>query len=431
MSSSSLRPRPWRAWWACLLTVLVLLTGLPRETLALEGVRDDAARTGAGAARGDERSADEQRSVHQRSVDAPITSGRLELPHLPVDFETRDGGWIHLAYPKELSHWVTPLLDEAITFRELARARLGADVRKKVHVRLGADPAQMAELAPIDAPYPKYAVGVAYSRAGLVLLTEEPLHPASDHDLLAVLRHELAHVALHDAVGGRHVPLWFNEGVAIHLARENAFARTRTLWTATVSGNLISLRDLDQRFPSDIVGTPLAYAQSADVVRFLLRQQDEERFSLLVRRVARGQSFDRALYDSYGLDLYGLELQWQQDVNSRYSLWPILLSGSMVWAGAVVLVVVAWRRNRRRMRITLARWAREEAREDARLRLLRELQATKASAEQPQAALPASSSQSTRSTVDAPPTELMVPPSARRDSPVPQVEHDGRWHTLH
>src|SRR5690606_31576156 len=152
----------------------------------------------------------------------------------------------------------------------------------------------------------------------------------SEHDLRAVLRHELAHVALHDATHGHHVPLWFNEGFAIHLARENSFARTRTLWTAAVSGNLIGLPDLDQRFPNDIVGVPLAYAQAADVVRYLLRQEDEERFSLLVQRVGRGQEFDRALHDSYGMDLYNLELNWRADVEDRYSLWPLLLSGSMI-----------------------------------------------------------------------------------------------------
>lgn len=384
------------------------MTGLPREALALEGVREDVPAEAAG-----------ESSARPRSVDAPVTSVKLELAPLPADFETRDGGWIQLAYPRDLEHWAAPLLEEANAFREMARARFGADVLGRVQVRLGVDPAQMAELAPVNAPYPKYAVGVAYSRAGLVLLTAEPLHPASDHDLRAVLRHELAHVALHDALGGRHVPLWFNEGVAIHLARENAFARTRALWTATVSGNLISLRDLDARFPSDIVGVPLAYAQAADVVRFLLRQQDEERFSLLIRRVARGQSFDRALYDAYGMDLYGLELQWHEDVDSRYSLWPVLLSGSMIWGGAVVLVVVAWRRNRKRMRETLARWAKDEAREDARReRLLREIAAEKARVEEPQAAAPTDSA------------EIVMPPP-RRDTPVPQVEHDGRWHTLH
>jgi hypothetical protein len=243
------------------------------------------------------------------------------------------------------------------------------------------------------------------------------LHPAADHDLRAVLRHELAHVALHEALDGQHVPLWFNEGFAIHLARENGFARSRTLWTAAVAGNLIALSDLDARFPSDIVGVPLAYAQAADVVRFLLREQDEARFELLIERVRRGQSFDRALYDSYGMDVYNLEQNWRADVDQRYSLWPVLLSGTMIWGGAALLIVVAWRRKRTRAKATLARWTREEGIEDARLTLLQELReahARQAEAEEP-----------------------IVPPilpavaSKPPDPVVPRIEHDGRWHTLH
>jgi hypothetical protein len=358
-----------------------------------------------------------------RSVDAPATFGRtLQLPDLPGDFDTREEGWLQLAYPTELSHWADALTKEANQFRALARDRLGSAVLSRVQVRLARDPSQMATLAPIDAPYPKYAVGVAYSATGLVLLTEEPLHPASEHDLRGVLRHELAHVALHDALQGHHVPLWFNEGFAIHFARENGFARTRTLWTAAVSGNLLNLPELDDRFPNDIVGVPLAYAQAADVVRYLLRQEDEARFLGLVQRVGRGQGFERALHDSYGMDLYNLELNWRSDVEDRYSLWPVLLSGTVIWGGASVLIVVAWRRKKRQARATLAQWTREEALEDARLGLLKELARERARAEE----IAAQAREKQES--DALPTPL---PGQRKDLTVPKVEHGGRWHTLH
>lgn len=350
-------------------------------------------------------------------IDAPVVGRRLELPELPRGFDTLDAGWIQVSHPLELAHWAQELVAEAKLFRATARKSLGESVLGEVRVRLGGDPSQMAALAPTNAAYPKYAVGVAYSGAKLILLTAEPLHPASDHDLRAVLRHELSHVALHEAVSGRHVPLWFNEGFAIHLAHENAFARTRALWTAAVSGNLIGLNELDARFPNDIVGVPLAYAQAADVVRFLLREQDEQRFSLLIDRLQGGQAFDRALYDAYGMDVYNLEQNWRADVEERYSLWPVLLSGTVLWGGATLLIVVAWRRKRKKDRATLARWTREEALEDARLALLKELREVRA---REAAALAAK-----ESPLPSPATLKPI------DASVPRIEHDGRWHTLH
>jgi hypothetical protein len=409
-----------RRFFAALPLVLLLLTALPSAALAYSRAP---------------LSQPAPSSNVMQAVDAPKVEGALDLPELPRGFDSRDAGWLEVSFPSSLAHWAEPLIAEANLFRANAQASLGRDVLSKVRVRLAEDPQEMATLAPLNAPYPKYAVGVAYSSAALILLTAEPIYPNADHDLKAVLRHELAHVALHDAVHGQHVPLWFNEGFAIHLARENSFGRMRALWTATVSGSLIELRELDRRFPKDIVGVPLAYAQAADVVRFLFRQQDAERFALLLQRVGRGQAFDRALYDAYGVDLYSLEQNWRLDVEDRYTLWPILLSGSLLWAGATVLIVYAWKRKRKRAKAILHRWANEEALEDERA-LLRKAQAAAAAA-----ALAATEAAARVSVSEAPPAEnqeaeagaagservALVP----RDVLVPKVEHDGNWHTLH
>jgi hypothetical protein len=363
-------------------------------------------------------------------ADAPnITAKYVDLPQLPEHYEATDLRWLHLAYPKALEQWVQPLAGEAQSFREIARRRLGQPVLANVHVRLAEDPKAMTQLAPKNAPYPEYAAGVAYSRLGLVLLTDEPVNPSDTHDLRTTFRHELAHVALYDAIQGRHVPRWFNEGLAVHLSGENSFARMRALATASIAGNVIPLAELERRFPNDIVGVPLAYAQSADVVRYLLRTQDQERFKQLIERLRSGQEFDKALYDSYGMDAYNLEREWLESLESRFSFWPVLFSGTMVWTLAVVLVTLAWRRKRQRQNATLRRWAREEAIED--MRLLSFLQAqpqatsSKPNWETPEAdaeRLAGSLSQQAASQSSGRP---------RLDSPLPKVEHDGDWHTLH
>jgi hypothetical protein len=351
----------------------------------------------------------------RRPADTPHLGDQLgELAPLPRGFDTFDAGWLHLAYPPSLSHWVEPLIQEAQSFRTEASLRLGQLVLSKVRVRLAEDPTQMATLAPTGAPYPKYAVGVAYSGLELILLTETPVHANSDHDLLEVFRHELAHLALEEAVQGNQVPLWFNEGLAIHLSRERSMARTQTLWTAVISGNLIPLNEIERHFPDDVVGVPLAYAQSADVVRYLLRQEDQERFRSLINRLRRGQPFEAAMSDAYGLDSYSLERVWVADAESRYTVWPVLMSGTLVWGGAIVLAGLAWRRKRQRQEATLRRWAREEAIEE--LRRLRIAQAAK----QPLASAPP---------VVTPEEQGPVP--GWNDPSVPRVEHEGAWHILH
>jgi peptidase MA superfamily protein len=290
-----------------------------------------------------------------------------------------------------------------------------------VYVARTAD--EMVSLAPEGHPYPGYAAGVAYPYLDLVLLTVFPKQHNPDFDLKQVFKHELAHLALKDAVAGAHVPRWLNEGFAVHFSGESSLERMKTLWTASLARTLLPLREIDARFPDDAVETPIAYAESADVVRYMLRTRDRERFMAMLRRVRNGQTFDNALSDAYGLDVPRLEEEWLADVAKRYSFLPVLLS-SMVWMSAIGLFVVGYYRRRKQQSTTLKRWAVEEAAEDA---------ARAAAAAQ---AAPAHNAPARMHIVIAPrdgaPTTALLPELARNpDVEVPKVEHEGSWHTLH
>jgi hypothetical protein len=283
-----------------------------------------------------------------------------------------------------------------------------------VRVDIARTPGEMATLAPAGAPYPDYASGVAYSELGLVLLTLAPLHPTSEQNLVEVFRHELAHVALFDAVTGAHVPRWFNEGFAVFASGETSFTRLRTLWTATVADTLIPLASLDASFPANESDAEIAYAESADIVRYLVRQRERFRFQGLVERVRAGQDFAQALKEAYGIDVVDLEQEWRDDVAKRYTLWPVLFSGSAVWSGVLGLFVLGWRKRRKRARVTLERWEREEAREDA-LRAAQPAPAPRVHIVLARGAQPG----------------LSMPPPPPPEAEVPKVQHDGQWHTLH
>lgn len=353
--------------------------------------------------------------THAPPADAPRIDSKLAIPPPPAGFNTHDGGWIRFAYEPSLRERVQPLITGADAARADLVRRMGRPVLGKVTVYVARTPGEMASLAPEGAPFPRYASGVAYSDIGFVLLTLHPVDPNARHDLGEVFRHELAHVALHDAVDGRPVPRWLNEGLAVFASGEGSVTRLQTLWTATVAGELLPLQRLERTFPTDAVGVSVAYAQAADVVRFLIRREDQARFVQMLERIRKGQEFDSALKDSYGLDLATLEFEWREDVARRYTFWPALFSGSVVWAGAIGLFVWAWRRRKKRAEITLARWEREEAAEDELRRRLREAEAGRVRlviAREPRgSAVP------------------MKPPV--EEAEVPRVEHDGRWHTLH
>lgn len=366
-------------------------------------------------------------SRREAPADAPrSTAGQLRLPDVPAGFNTYDGGWIKFVYHPSIRERVQPLIADAPSVRTSLTEWVGQPVLSEVRVVVARTPGEMATLAPPNAPYPDYAAGVAYPEIGLVLLTVKPVHNNAQQDLAEVFRHELAHVALEDAVAGRPIPRWFNEGFAVMASGETSFVRMSTLVNATFSGRLLSLPQLERTFPANEDDAGIAYAEAADVVRFLVRRQELHRFRGLVSRLRDGETMDGALLNSYGEETATLESEWRDDVTRRYAFFPALGSGSLIWAGTLGLFALGWRKKRKKAQATLARWQREEAAEDELRKRLALRVDTSGSSPRVHIVLARNQADDT-----APPS---VPPQMLQKLPdveVPKVEHDGQWHTLH
>jgi hypothetical protein len=362
---------------------------------------------GGGVARAEgENSTAEALAPHD--VGVVVQPAAAKLPPPPPDFERIDDGWLTVEFPSSVRDRVAPLTSDADAFRSRLAVELGQPVLGHVLVRVARDPEQMNALAPIGAPPPAYASGVAYPSVGLALLSLKAPHTWEATDLVTLSRHELMHLALTDAIAGHHVPRWFDEGLAIHESGEQWTERLGTLWQATLAKTLLSFADLDRGFAADGSDVGVAYAESADVVRFLMRDDDKARFGSLVQRLRAGTPFDRALGDAYDTDLRKLEYEWRTDVSHRFGVVPLLTGGGALWGLIVVLAGAAYVKRRRRAKAKLEQWEREEAEMDAAAATARE--------------------QLEREKL-IPGDDDEVPAHIRREVPV--VEHEGRWYILH
>lgn len=336
----------------------------------------------------------------------------------PKSFEVRSLGWLKIGYDQRDSARVDALVSDAAVAREWLRAKLKAPVLEQVTVLVARTPRQMATLVPEGARAPDWASGLAFPSQRLILLTVDPPGPPQNHDLRETLRHELAHIALHDAAGGNHVPRWFDEGFAVMASGEGSWKRFETLGVAAAGRRLMPLAQLEHGFPNRADPASVAYAQSADMVRHMVRVSDVERFGRLMESVRKGQTFEQGFEDAYGTTLAMFEVEWRDDVARRFTLWPVLLSGSFIWVGAIGMVVWAWARKRKQANATIARWEREEATELERTLLRERLERAREVA--PRLHI-----------VFARPNEEVQEPIAVVDPEVPKVEHEGNWHTLH
>lgn len=362
---------------------------------------------------------------NQAASNASTTASAGQLPPLPAKLpqgylmEAQDRvRWI---YPESASDTVADL-QAALPdqWRALART-FGQELPADLDIRVAIDPSDMRRLVG-GRVLPDYASGVAFPAEGLILLSLTAPESWQRPDMGALLAHELSHVALERAVGGTKVPRWFTEGVAIHQAGEQSLARIRTLWTGTLAQRLMPVEALSNAFPVRHHEVDLAYAQSADLVRYLLDGEDDaHRFRDLIAAMRRGETFEQAVQTAYHVSLGYIEREWRSQVTRRFGRWPSILAGlTGVWALGALLLLLGYVRTRRRHHRTLAQWEAEEAASEAGLSFR---------AVTEQMPLTEENDNPRPHRVD----EVFDQLEERRREPsgVPTVEHEGRSYTLH
>jgi hypothetical protein len=168
---------------------------------------------------------------------------------------------------------------------------------------------------------------------------------ADQDDLPRTLRHELAHLALHEAVTVR-VPLWFDEGYAAWAAGEWERFGGLELNLAVVRGAIPSLTALDGALRGSASTADAAYALAASAVTELARRNPSGTLTPLLGRLERGEGFDQAVLATTGLTMDRFEEDWRRTVRRRYTWGQWLIAGGG-WAVAGVLVLWLVRRRRR------------------------------------------------------------------------------------
>jgi len=165
-------------------------------------------------------------------------------------------------------------------------------------------------------------------------------------DPLVALRHELAHLALHEAIRVR-VPLWFDEGYAVVAAGEWDRMESLRLNLAVVRGAVGNLRTLDAALRQSEAEAATAYALAGSAVLLLARSNPNQSLDALFAKLGSGTGFEEAVGITTGYTLGTFERAWQKDLRSRYG-WFVWLVAGGGWTilGVLVLVLARWRRKR-------------------------------------------------------------------------------------
>jgi hypothetical protein len=243
-------------------------------------------------------------------------SGKV-LETVPERFDVVDSRytWKTLTRGKVTFHWYKgddafagELMDAAQDALAQLAGNTGAELESPVSFYIYATSADLRG-AMIFAQ--EWTGGVAFTEYGIIAIGIAPVSGELAWGKRTIA-HELTHLVIHQVIfnpyGG--LPTWLDEGLA--MVSEGALDAqfTSALSSARSKNSFISVRSLASPFSAYADQSVLAYAQSREIVKYLIDTYSRSRMFDLLNTFAQGSGYDEALQKVYGFDMDGLNVKW-------------------------------------------------------------------------------------------------------------------------
>lgn len=209
-------------------------------------------------------------------------------------------------------------------------------------------------LAPDAAAYdsltlgaPEWSAGVAIPSRRRIVVPAFASRRTPGGDPVSALRHEIAHLALHDYLP-RGIPRWFDEGYATWASGEWDEGAGWRIRLAMLRRDAPLLDSLTLDWPRLAPQAELAYLLSASAVRHLAsRGSGEPAFTAFLVAWRREGSFDTAMRSVYQTTPGEFERDWRAMVRRRYGWLLALSQAGVFWLVVTVLFVLLGTARRR------------------------------------------------------------------------------------
>jgi hypothetical protein len=259
------------------------------------------------------------------------------------------------------------LLAAALLQRAAATDTFPGLPRPVAHVVIAIAPDRPTFRAWVGPAAPEWGAGIAIPDENRIVLQGRGA-PSSAGDPTIVLRHELAHLALHEYLGDR-APRWFDEGYASFA--EGATNRDDALATnvALALRGVPTLAQVDSGLTGTRTDADASYALAYRAVADLAALDPARGLSLFFTYWRAGGSLDHAVRQAYGEPLETFESGWRSRVRRRYGALALVSDLSLATIALLILLAPLYviRRRRDRERLAVLRAADEAADRRARL----------------------------------------------------------------
>ncbi len=222
--------------------------------------------------------------------------------------------------------------------------------RRPVTVYIAPDAGRFREWA--GGATPEWGIAVAFPDEMRVVMQGRSGDSRAG-DPRVTLRHELAHLSLHETLGALPPP-WFDEGYASYAARE--WSRDQVLESSLLLAlkGTPRLAELDSMIAGGAVRAERGYALAHRAVADLAALDPVRGLDGFFRYWIESRRMDAAVREAYGITLDGFEASWRRTTRRRYGALAVF--ADIGFASLVLFLVVGplWLARRRRDRARLA-----------------------------------------------------------------------------
>jgi len=263
------------------------------------------------------------------------------------------GRFTVVAYPGDTT------LARALLERAFATDSFPDLPRPRAHVLIAIAPDQARFRAWAGPSAPEWGAAVAIPDENRIVLQGRAA-PSSAGNPSVALRHELAHLALHEYLGDLP-PRWFDEGYAGLAAGERRHEDLLAANVALALRGVPTLAAVDSGLAGSVTDADVSYALAYHAVADLAALDPARGLTLFLRYWHDSGSLDHAVRAAYGEPLETFESAWRTRVRRRYGVLALVSDLSLATLVLLLPLAPLYVARRRRDRTRLAALRRADA----------------------------------------------------------------------
>ncbi len=225
------------------------------------------------------------------------------------DWQQRSLGMVTVYWYEGGESFGDALVDTAKTALDNLQRDISAEVEEPIAIYIYANTRDMR--AALQSNEVEWVGGQARPSIGLII---GAIAPGDTNEIVRIIPHELSHQVLYQATNNPYggVPLWFEEGLAVHSQEIQLDYHKILLEEAARNDDLIPVEALAASFPTDSERASLSYAESHSLVEFILEEYGTEAMHNLVMAFQAAMPLDEALLETLGMTVDELDAAWRE-----------------------------------------------------------------------------------------------------------------------